>query len=118
MQHDRVDISALAASCGIVQISRLSEEQDENLFVIANSFYHPSRGQPPAFAIFSNIADEDTGSHRLHALILHLKFGPVMVSTKALNPKTGNVIKVWVWHIDHEPFKKWYKEKKILKLKD
>lgn len=100
----------------------MSDEAEENLFAIANTFYHPSRGQPPAFAVWSNLDDmtinggEGTNGHRLQKAITAHDFGTVVKSDPALNPNTGNPIAVWTWLVDHKNFKKWYKEEKIKKL--
>ena len=117
MNHNRVDISEVGFSCGVVQISRLSDEIDENLFTIANYFYHPARGNPPAFVMLSNLADVETNGHRLIDRIGKLKFGKVIVTSPEINPKTGHIILVWVWTVNHESFKNWYKATKIEKLR-
>lgn len=104
----------------------MSDEADQNLFAIANSFYHPSRGNPPAFCIWSNLdgidalkinGGEGTNGHRLAQAVTKLGFGTVSKSNPALNPNTGNPIAVWTWLVHHEPFKQWYKSMKIEKLK-
>jgi hypothetical protein len=127
MDHSRVNIDHSSISCGVRELSRMSDEAEENLFAIANSFYHPSRGQPPAFCIWSNLdgkegtlvnGGEGTNGHRLAKEITSLGFGKVIKSDPSINPNTGSIIAVWTWIVDHEPFKKWYKAQKIEKLKD
>ncbi len=123
MDHARVNINSSNISCGVKELSRLSDETEANLFAIANHFYHPSRGSPPAFCSWSNIDDmkynggEGTNEHRLHQAIEKLKFGKVNKTDPEINPNTGSVICVWVWAVDHEPFKAWYKNEKIERLK-
>lgn len=117
MEHRRVDIQGSAISCGVTQISRLSDEQEGNLFAIATRFYHAAHGQPPAFVIWSNLADQVTNGHRIAHKIDELGFGQVLLTNPEVNPNTGALICVWVWQVNHEKFKEWYKEAKVQKLK-
>jgi hypothetical protein len=116
MNHSRVDIRNTSISCGVVEISRLADEIEDVLFSVANHFYHPARGEPPAFVMWSNLGDIATNGHRF-ATRVHTLLGSVAQTGNALNPKTGAVICVWVWTVNHEPFKAWYKEEKVRRLK-
>lgn len=118
MEHRRVDIQGSAISCGVTQISRLSDEQEGNLFAIATRFYHAAHGQPPAFVIWSNLADQETNGHRLEAKIEELKLGKVSRSAGEINPNTGALICVWLWQVHHNTFKDWYKSTKVQKLQN
>ena len=117
MDHNRVNVDPTLMSCGVRQLSRISEELPEVLFAIANMFYHPSRGVPPAFVLWSDVAYLDTSSSRLAETIRERKLGDVTMSKISINPITGNHICIWVWTIDHEKFKQFYGEQKILKVK-
>jgi len=118
MDHEVVNLQSSSISCGVVQISRISDEEgDKVLFAIANSFYHPARGNPPAFAIFSNVVDTETSASRLASLVERHSFGYVEKSAPAFNPRTGNLISIWTWAIAHETFKKFYTDKRIEKAK-
>lgn len=120
MDHKRVDIYTSHISCGVAQFARISDEIPETMFAIANSFYHPSRGNPPAFAMFSNVhIKEGTNADRLSDFIQKRDkdFGTVFTSWPAINPHTGNPIKIYVWTINHENLKEWYKQEKIERLK-
>lgn len=117
MEHRRVDIQGSAISCGVTQISRLSDEQEGNLFAIATRFYHAAHGNPPAFVIWSNLADQETNGHRFADKVHELKFGKIYQTDSEINPNTGAVICVWTWQVDHAAFKEWYKEAKVQKLK-
>lgn len=117
MEHRRVDISSSNISCGVKQISRLSDEQDGNLFAIGTSFYHAAHGQPPAFVMWSNLADQETNGHRFAARVGELRLGNIMQTPAEVNPNTGALICVWTWQVNHETFKEWYKAAKIEKLK-
>jgi hypothetical protein len=44
-------------------------------------------------------------------------FGNGGRTSNVLNPKTGSVICMWWWEVDHEKLKSWYKEEKIRRLK-
>lgn len=116
MNHSRVDITNTVISCGVLQISRISDEVDEALFAIATRFYHAAHGNPPAFVLYSNVDDITTNAHRLTDKIGSLHFGQVMKTNRAVNPNTGAVIAVWVWEVNHEEFKEWYKQTKIAKI--
>lgn len=116
MDHRVIDINELPISCGIVGISRMSDEQERNAFALATHFYHPARGNPPAFVMWSNIATEETNGHRFANFMR--PFGEVTESLTALNPKTGNYIRIWTFRIDHEAFKKWWIEERIKRAKN
>lgn len=117
MDHDRVNFSSSSMSCGVGELSRLSDEVEEVLFAIATHMYHPARGSPKAFLCFSNIQDRETNGHRLADKVGQMGFGPVIQTDKADNPHTGNVICVWIWQVHHERFREWYKGMRIGKLK-
>jgi hypothetical protein len=104
-------------SCGIVELSRIAEEAELVLFAVANHFYHPSRGVPPAFALLSDVTSAVTATHRLISLVTEFGFGDTQSSSSQINPKTGNPISVFTWAINHERFKKWYFEQKLARLK-
>lgn len=119
MNHSRVDIRDTSISCGITQISRISDEIDDVLFAIGTKFYHAAHGQPPAFVIWSNLADQETNGHRLAKRLGELGISDNIQQTNAAdNPHTGAIICMWSWQVKHEAFKEWYKNKKVDKLKD
>jgi hypothetical protein len=113
--HRVIDISNSSISCGITNVSRLSDEQEKNAFALGTAFYHPAHGHPPAFVQWSNLADEETNGHRFAAFMC--QFGLVVPSKAALNPHTGNMICIWTLLVDHEAFKTWWKNQKIEKIK-
>lgn len=116
MNHSRVDIQSTSISCGVTQISRIADDLEDVLFAIGTRFYHAAHGQPPAFVLWSNLADVETNGHRIKALIEKLGFGNVHQTPNEVNPNTGAVICVWIWQVKHETFKDWYKNTKIEKL--
>jgi hypothetical protein len=116
VNHSRVDIQGSAISCGVTQISRISDDIDDVLFAIATRFYHAAHGQPPAFVIWSNLGEVETNGHRIAKRIEEQKFGTVTQSANEVNPNTGAVICVWLWQVGHEAYKEWYKATKIAKI--
>jgi hypothetical protein len=101
-----------------MQLSRLDSEPLAVLYAVAARLYHPSRGQPCAFFVFSDVMDEDGAPSRaLVNQINTLGFGSVMYTPPAENPRTGNGVIVYVWTIHHENLKRWYAEKRVEKMK-
>lgn len=116
MDHGRVTIRTSGFSCGVMELSGITEAEGA-LYQIAGRLYHPSRGDPVAFLIGSDIFSQETESHKLCALFIEKKLGFVEYTRTAENPKTGNSISIYTIRIDHEAYKKWYSEKRIKKLK-
>lgn len=115
--HRVIDISELVISCGVVGISRLSDDQERNAFALATYFYHPARGNPPAFVQWSNLATERTAGHCFAEWLYSHECGEIVCSKSALNPKTGNDICIWTWSIDHEKFKAFWIAKRVERAK-
>ena len=84
------------------------------MYSIASYLYHPSRGSPAAFVIWSDL-DGSNGSKLATAIAE--KFGKLIGTPSAENPKTSNEIRIWAWEIMHEKFKEWYKAEKINRIK-
>jgi hypothetical protein len=99
-------------SCGVLEVHHLPDESPtRTVFAIANHLYHKANGRPAAFLLFSDVVDrENSRGAALAAAIKALNFGEFTESTKAVNPKTGNVIRVWLWNINHDQFRRWYTE--------
>lgn len=117
MDHDRVNIHHSGMSCGVLELSRISSDTDDVLYAIASRLYHPSRGDPAAIIVWSDIATEETSSGKLADSVKAQKFGRVIGAAHAENPKTGNIIVLYLWTIDHAAFKAWYAQKRVEKLK-
>lgn len=124
MDHNRVNIRTSGISCGVMELSGITDPEGA-LYQIAGRLYHPSRGDPVAFLIGSDInspkTDDDkfttTNSHKLCMLFLENNVGDVEYTKSAENPKTGNEIIIYTIRINHEAFKKWYSNARIEKLK-
>jgi hypothetical protein len=119
MDHTRVNIHPTQMSCGVMELSRINDDVVGVLYAIAGRLYHPSRGDPCAFFVFSDVVEEtSTNSSRLVAKIAELGLGAVGVGPGvAENPKTGNMIVVYTWLIEHILFKEWYAKERVRKLR-
>lgn len=118
MDHDRINITHSAVSCGALQLSRISEETEAALFAVANYCNHPSRGEPAAYFIASDVTDVETATSRFMDHIRKLELGEVTFVGSEINPKTGNPIGLWIWKPNHSKLKDFYLETKIQKLKN
>lgn len=117
MNHERVNIRPSYMSCGILELSRIGPDFKDVLFAIGSHLYHPSRGSPAALIVWSDLNVADTNSSYLTDQINLDWLGEVTVSDPVENPKTGNIIVVYTWHIDHVKFKAWYVKQRIERLK-
>ena len=119
MDHERVNISATSMSCGVLQLSRINSETGAVLYALASRLYHPARGDPAAFFVFSDVAmgGTRTSSDDLERAVKCHDFGSVSRSGIVENTKTGNYILVFTWAINHTKFKAWYGEERVKRLK-
>jgi hypothetical protein len=108
-------------SCGVLEVGSLLDNMERNAWEIANRLYHPAHGSPEAFIMASDyVRDEEGRPSRSGVLMAYLEDNKmvrgVRTTPAAINPKSGNVIAVMVGTINHDEFKKWYKEESIRKL--
>lgn len=102
-------------SCGVTELHHLPNQPPAQvLFAIANNLYHKANGRPAAFLLWSDVVRGEVQS-RGEALAEHIKAqgaigAGLTASRKAINPRTGNVIQVYLWTLDHDVFRKWYIE--------
>jgi hypothetical protein len=116
MDHERLRISQSPMSCGIAELSGITDASDEDvLFAIGTNLYHPARGNPVAFLLYSNTVD-DKRWPELASTIVSLRLGDVDSTHEALNPKTGNMIYVITWLLNHEVFRSWWNKEKLARL--
>jgi hypothetical protein len=115
MDHSAVQINTTHASCGIVELYGLTNDTEKMIFNIATSFYHPARGSPPAFAIWSTVQEKGAGDALEGFIRGRGDLGKVEPSEVALNPKTANFIRLYTWKINHEGFKAYYKAERLKK---
>lgn len=113
MDHERVNLQSSGISCGVLEMSRMDKDVEAVAYAVATRLYHPARGTPAAFVIWSDIV----GDYKFYEWIEKKGFGIMSKSCATENPKTGNVIAVYTWCILHEPFKRWYAARRVAKLK-
>ena len=116
MDQHHVNISTSVISCGVLELSRLESDVEKVLYAIATYLYHPSRGSPAAFLIWSDLPEESNGNAFYEDLLG--RFSGELHKTKNVeNPKTSNMICVYTWLIPHEEVKKWYIEQRVKKAR-
>lgn len=117
--HSVVDIRESQMSCGVMELSRIDDDTTRVLYAIGTRLYHPSRGNPCAIIVASDIVPsvgEETGTTRLMKKAEEYHFGQFGISGKTENPRTGNIIRLYWWIIDHQKFKEWYSTMRVAKL--
>lgn len=119
MDHERVNISQSVMSCGVMELSRIGDDTEDVLYALGSRLYHPARGNPCAFFVFSDIATDagETSSQRLANEVKRLRLGTIAQPTHPEeNPRTGNHITIYVWSIDHDAFKAWYARQRMARM--
>jgi hypothetical protein len=86
------------------------------LYSVASYLYHPSRGYPAAFVMWSDVASGN-GWEFFNKLVEKFPNSFVANTRGVENPRTSNTIYVWIWEIPHEALKKWYLEEKVSRIK-
>ncbi len=117
MDHESVNIRNTTMSCGVMELSRINDDVEKVLYQIASSLYHPSRGNPCAFFVWSDIHEPSTNATKLCRLIDEKGLGLVETSLIHENPRTGNFILVYTWGIHHARFKAWYRKERVKRMK-
>jgi len=117
MDHESVNINRTSMSCGVNELSRINDDIEKVLYQIASSLYHPSRGSPCAFFVWSDIANVGTNADRLEEKIDKEGLGFVERSQIIENPRTGNFILVYTWGIKHDRFKAWYRKERVKRMR-
>jgi hypothetical protein len=114
MDNHHCQVAGSQVSCGLAQVYNLTSDPDKILYALATQLYHPARGQPYAFVMWSD-AEASNGVK----LAEHIKdqFDGVLTSEWVENPKTSNLICVWLWKIPHADFKYWYIQQRVEKAK-
>ena len=59
-----------------------------------------------------------TYGERLAACIRRSNVGNVIETEEAINPNSGNNLKMWVWQVDHDALKAWWEVDKKQGLSD
>ena len=115
MDHSRVTISQSPMSCGVFELSNMTNDIKGMVYQIASRLYHPSRGNPVAFIVWSDVENSEL-SQELSAYCHGYNLGKIQISPNAENPRTGNIIRVHIWIINDEAFKKWYSDERTAKM--
>lgn len=119
-QQARFDRSHI--SCGVVEVHHLPKGEHQTAYAMANFLYHKANPRPTAFLIFSDIigktAETRSRGQLLAAYLKELNCGVLESSAPQTNPRSGNVITVWVFTPDHEKFRAWYTEETMHRIKD
>lgn len=113
-QQVRFDKSTV--SCGILNVHHLPRSQPSKniVFSILTQLYHKAQPRPSAWVMFSDVVPEDAtkSTGQLLATSIAQLFGPtcLVAGPPKVNPRTGNVIKWWMWDLNHEHLRKWYQD--------
>ena len=109
-----VSILTSSASCGIAEASNLGKDMSKVLYAIASYFYHPARGSPSAFLMWSDVKG-GRGKDLMDFILKHLQtYDDDLYDSKLVeNPKTSNEIQVYLWLIPHKEFKEWYLRERV-----
>jgi hypothetical protein len=106
-------------SCGVMEMHHLPDWSGSKLcFAMANALYHKANPRPTAFVLWSDSVEETLsggaaacrGGRLASFLNTFPGAGKLFESATAVNPKTGNRIKVWLLHVDHDVLRKYYQE--------
>jgi len=109
----QLQFSQSPTSCGIVEAHHFPDHTATKLlFSVATQLYHKANPRPAAFLLFSDVIEDRNISRgaRLADLLSQSDFGELFISSKQVNPKTGNVITVWILTIEHEALREWYQD--------
>ena len=113
--------------CGVREINGVSEHrtgpavlrQFAAYIYGASDYMRPYAGSARfRFAFFtqayrpSGIRPTTGYGERLAACIRHLNVGNVIETEEAINPNSGNNLKMWVWQVDHDALKAWWEADK------
>jgi len=115
LNSKQVQFNRSFISCGITEAHHLPDEPPaKTVFAIATNLYHKANGRPSSFVIFSDVVDGASKSRGqvLAEYIIHNQatFGRLVYTEPQVNPRTGNVITMWVLELDHDTFRPWYVE--------
>lgn len=122
MDNHHVSISSSSASCAILELSGIAADADKVLYAVATRLYHPARGNPAAFLMWSDVCElvgnsgdvRCTNGVNLYSHIRDHKICSGLLSSNIVeNPLTGNPIRVWLAEINHTAFKNWYRDERV-----
>lgn len=111
-----VQISSSAMSCGVATLRAMASDPERVMYALCTNLYHPSRGQPYAFAQWSDTPNSNGAKFAEFVEAVCLT-DCVAQSLWLENPKTGNTICIWTFAIPHEQLKKWYVDQRLERAK-
>jgi len=114
MDNHHAHFAGSQISCGVLQMYNLGSDPGKILYALATNLYHPSRGTPYAFVMWSDT--KESNGQKL-ADEIDEEFGFLQQSEWVENPKTANEISIWTWMIPHETFKEWYIQQRVEKAR-
>lgn len=99
-------------SCGVIEAHHLPENSGQTVFAIANHLYNKANPRPGAFVIFSDTLEKGEASRgaNLAVRLEKLGCGRIDATARQINPRTGNMIVLWTFEVNHEAFRKWYQD--------
>jgi len=114
VHSQQVRFSSSSISCGVLEVHHLPADTTGNqmVFAITNQLYNKASGRPAAFVLFSDVTGMQNVSRGelLADAITSIGLGSLFVSERVINPKTGNIIILWMWTLNHESLREWYTE--------
>jgi hypothetical protein len=113
--EESMEVGDYIDCCGIREISGLSQHRGPAaaLKSFCRGVYKTEYGTDASrfrYSIFSQIQARQYGD-KFAAYILEHKLGDVIETTgRHVNPNSGNVLKVFVWTVDHDAVKLWWEK--------
>lgn len=108
-------------SCGVMEAHHIPKASaSKNVFAIATAMYHKANPRPCAFVLFSDVVDseEKRGVYLAQAITTLFGVEALWASPIEVNPRSGNKIRVWLWHLDHDKIRKWYQDELANRVDD
>lgn len=122
VNSQQVQFTRSQATCGMLEAHHLPKNQTprQMLYAFANALYHKANPRPACFVQFSDVIRKETsrGEDLANFIAENVKLGALLATSKQMNPRTGNVIVVWIFTPDHETFRQWYTEETMHRLED
>ena len=118
MDNHHVSISSSPASCGILELHGLTSIPENVAYGLATRLYHPSRGSPAGWALWSDVASIAANGGIFYEFLRRIfTVAPPFATGVVENPLTGNPIQIYYWAIPHAEFRAWYRDERIRRMK-
>ena len=76
------------------------------------TIYKPEPFSRFRYILFSQARQEADYGFRLAAFVRDKQLGSLVETDFHLNPNSGNMLKVWIWTVNHDATEQWLKEDK------